>query len=165
MLQFDYRKPASTTAAIGVVSISRTRGNVSDLITDPKLLARVRRLIAAEHAGYKRDDNGRAHICLELGCSCDFDTCGPFRKPLVRCTSFENMVLPLDPDLQAAYWEHLRSGAALGLRRCKRPQCRRGVSGSGPRAKYCKIHADLNARAKNRERVRRFRAKTKGVPV
>lgn len=119
-------------------------------ITDPKLLSRLRALIRAEHAGYLAEGNR----CVEPGCSCgqtwegeSDPVCGPFREPGVRCTSFEKAVLPLDPDLEDAYWDHLETGSNVRVRRCRWPHCRRQVASMGPAAKYCELHADLSRRA------------------
>jgi len=52
------------------------------------------------------------------------DYFGDIRLP-VCCTSFETNVLPLAPDLETAYWAHLRQGTVLRVRRCAWPSCRR----------------------------------------
>ena len=128
-------------------------------IIDIKLLARVRRVIVAEHAGFIRRGYGKIeNACIEPGCSCDFGVCGPFRNPPVRCTSFEERVLPLDPDLEAAYWGHLKGGSALRVRRCAKPGCRKEVAGIGPNARYCAFHAGQRRRETRREYARNRRA-------
>lgn len=133
-------------------------GMLADKITDPKLLARVRRLIIAEHAGFIRSGYGKVeNACVEPGCSCDFDVCGPFRETPVRCTSFEQRVLPLDPKLEQAYWAHLTRGAALHVRRCAWPRCRKEVAGIGPAARYCAHHAEASRKQARREASRRWR--------
>jgi len=143
-----------------------------ETIRDPKLLARVKWLIKSEHAGFVANANDRQNLCLEPGCSCaatwgsDSDSVsGPFRDPPVRCTTLENLVLPLDPELERAYWDHLRGGSRLRIRQCAEPHCRREVWVIGPNAKYCKIHARLRAKQTNRERVRRYREMRKEVLV
>ncbi len=130
-------------------------------IHDAKLLARVKKLIRAEHAGYIRGGNK----CVEPGCSCNAGlgendpdpVSGPFRTPAVRCSSFETLVLPLDPDLETAYWDHLKRGARLQVIRCQHEGCRKAVSAFGPNTRYCAIHARLRAKQATRERVRRYR--------
>lgn len=55
---------------------------------------------------------------MEPGCSCWEDwqggdlapVSGPFRDPPVRCSSFEALVLPLDPALEEAYWAYFERG-------------------------------------------------------
>jgi hypothetical protein len=139
--------------------VMRLEGNSPEEITDPKLLARVRRLIIEEHAGFVRSGYGKIkNACIEPGCSCSFDTCGPFREPPVRCTSFEQRVLPLDPELEAAYWAHLREGTALQVRRCSHAGCKREIHGSGPNARYCTLHAERRRKDTRREYARRRRA-------
>ena len=132
-----------------------------DTLTDPKLLARVRRLIEAEQAGFVREGT----VCLEPGCSCGLAMCGPFRTPAVRCTNFEQVVLPLDPDLEAAYWAHLERGESLRVRRCQWPRCRREVATVGPNAQYCAAHARLRAKETQREASRRYRQTAEAAPA
>ena len=133
-------------------------------ITDPKLLARIRCLIRQEHAGFLANGDGHpVNACLEPGCSCNFDVCGPFRNVPVRCTSFETNVLPLAPDLEASYWAHLRQGTVLHVRRCAWPNCRREVGAAN--AKYCGPHALFSTKRSKRDHARRRRAarKRRGV--
>ncbi len=133
-------------------------GEDNDEITDPKLLARVRRLIIAEHAGFVRSGYGKvANACIEPECSCNFDVSGPFRDPPVRCTSFEERVLPLDPDLEAAYWRHIKDGESMVVRRCAWPRCRREVAGVGPAAKWCVWHSEAARKKTRRESYHRRR--------
>jgi len=107
---------------LSLTHAARVRANAEERwaeITDGKLLARVRRLIAEEHAGYVRAGDGHIeHACVEPGCSCGFGVSGPFRRPAVRCTSFETIVLPLDPNLERDYWRHLTTGEHVRARRC-----------------------------------------------
>jgi hypothetical protein len=138
-------------------------------ITDIKLLARIRRLIVAEHAGYVRRGYGEIeHACIEPGCSCDFGACGPFRNPPVRCTSFETNVLPLDPELERDYWNHLNIGTAMEVRRCAwlspstGRKCRKEVRGRG--RQYCEFHAEMSRKQTVREASRRYRDKAKVSP-
>jgi hypothetical protein len=63
-------------------------------------------------------------------------------------------VLPLDPDLEEAYWRHLDQGQALSIPRCAwrdstGRKCRREVS--SPKARYCEGHALLARRKAQRE--------------
>lgn len=125
-------------------------------ITDLKLLARVRKMIREEHAGFIEGNR-----CVEPGCSCWADTpddrdpiSGPFRNPPVRCTSFEKNVLPLDAELQTEYWAHLDLGASLGVRRCawvssSSRKCQKEVRGRG--RVYCEYHAETVRKASYRK--------------
>jgi len=130
------------------------------VISDKRLLARVRRLIRKEHAGFITAGNK----CIEPGCSC-WDACppdrdpisGPFRKIPVRCTSFETNVLPQDPALEKAYWDHVEAGTPLHSRRCQEPGCRREVRSPAPNALYCEFHAKARKRTADREARRRYR--------
>jgi hypothetical protein len=130
-------------------------------LIDAKLLSRVRALIRAEHAGFVAD----GCRCVEPGCSCwgewhegDPDpVSGPFRNPPARCSSFEQAVLPLDPDLEAAYRDHLQTGSSLQVRRCAWRGCRREVASGGPAAKWCAVHAEVHRRQQTREAVRKHR--------
>ena len=80
----------------------------------------MRTLVGEEHAGFIADGSR----CVEPRCSCwqewqegnPLPVSGPFRDPPTRCSSFEAMVLPLDPNPEAAYWDHLRptDGAMVG---------------------------------------------------
>ncbi len=148
----------------------------SGIIKDTKLSARVRRSVEREYAGYFREYNGRQHVCLEPGCSCGFDVCGPFRDEPARCTGFEATVLGLEPDdltqppapnsldreLAEAYRLHVLNGTRrVRARRCKWSGCRRDVVGTGPNARYCRKHAEQAARQKRREASRRWRKKVK----
>ncbi len=154
----------------------------SGIIKDAKLLARVRHSVVQEYAGYFREYNGRQHVCLEPGCSCGFDVCGPFRDVCgpfrdepARCTGFEAAVLGLDPDnlrrppapnsldaeLAEAYRQHVLNGTEVRARRCKWSSCRKDIIGTGPNARYCRTHAEQAARQKRREASRRWRQKVK----
>ncbi len=135
-------------------------------IQDAKLLARVKNLIQAEHAGYIREGNK----CVEPGCSCNAGlgendpdpVSGPFRDPPVRCSSFEKLVLPLDPDLEAAYNAHVNRGVGYTVRRCQRKGCRREIpprEKRGRPVKFCEKHALLSKRQSNREYARQRREK------
>jgi hypothetical protein len=151
---------------------------MTDEIRDVKLLARIRRLIRTQHAGFVADANGRQHLCLEPGCSCaetwpgsDRPMSGPFRNPPVRCTSFETSVLGLDPkdltkeshfdsldfELAEAYRVYLLSGQRVKTRRCSCEGCHRELTSVGPAAKYCDIHAAASIRRSKREYQRTYR--------
>ncbi len=127
-------------------------------IRDPKLVARVRALIRAEHAGFFASYNGKRDTCIEPACTCGGDICGPFRDLSVRCRYFEESVLPLEPDLEAAYWAHLRAGDRMVARQCEWPGCRRDVASVGPATKYCAYHAEVSRKRSKREYSRRYRA-------
>ncbi len=146
-------------------------------LLDFKLVARVRRLIEQEYAGFVAASNGRRNLCMESDCSCEFDVCGPFRDQPIRCTGFEATVLGLDPDdltqppapdsldgeLAEAYRLHVLNGTQVRARRCKWSgcRCRRDIIGTGPNARYCRIHAEQAARQKRRAASRRWRQKVK----
>lgn len=127
-------------------------------ITDAKLLARVKQLIIAGHAGFARSGYGKIeNACVEPGCSCNFDVCGLFREPAVRCSSFEQLVLPRDPELETAYWAHLKTGTELRVLRCQWQGCRREVGSTAPNAKYCARHAEVSRKKARRDASRRYR--------
>lgn len=102
---------------------------------------------------------------MEPGCSCWGDwqggdlapVSGPFRDPPVRCSSFEALVLPLDPALEEAYWAYIERGEKVRVQRCQWPGCRREVASVGPAAKYCAPHAETAKRQATRRRVRQYR--------
>ena len=56
--------------------------------------AGVRDFIRREHTGFIAEGS----ICVEPGCSCQGGVSGPFREKPARCTSFEELVLPLTAD-------------------------------------------------------------------
>ncbi len=134
----------------------RRMASLTGELRDPALVARVRALLRAEHAGYREEDNGRRGVCLEPGCTCGGGVCGPFRSPAIRCSTFEELVLPLDPALEVAYRGYLRSGARMRLRRCRWHGCRHAVS--APNARWCERHAALARRRAKAEYARRHRA-------
>ncbi len=49
---------------------------INRVLTDPKLIAKVRDLIRREHAGFLSD----GHRCVEPGCSCEGGVSRPFRE-------------------------------------------------------------------------------------
>lgn len=125
-------------------SIPSRRPQDSRNITDGRLLAEVRRLIAAELAGFLRGDNGRRNVCLEPGCTCGLGICGPFREKPQRCRAFETLVLPRHPAVEAAYWAHLRGeGGRFTRRRCVHSGCRK-IAAEG--SAYCPWHTEVHAR-------------------
>lgn len=152
-----------------------------DILTDKKLVAKVKRLARAEYAGYIRYGHGGENLCVEPGCSCcagwpeDGDpVCGLFRNIPVRCTGFEIGVLglnpnvlrkepwdPIDPDLAEAYRHHLLSGAELETRRCRWPGCRKQIMVSR-NTQYCELHRELARRRSQRERFRRHKGSKAG---
>lgn len=117
-------------------------------------------LTRQEHAGFVAEGNK----CIEPGCSCQRDAGdrdpvgGPFRQTPIRCTSFETNVLPLDPDLEAAYWDHLERGVGVRLRRCQWKGCRREVASLGPASRFCATHARISRRQTNRDAQRKGRS-------
>jgi hypothetical protein len=118
-------------------------------ITDPRILAEVRRLIASNRfgeglAGFRAENNGRRNICLEAQCTCGFETCGPWRIPATRCTAFEQMLLPAFPSLSVAYWAHLRGAPVpFKVERCRHLKCRKRCA---PDSSYCSFHAEWHER-------------------
>ena len=128
-------------------------------IKDAKLLARLRALARSEYAGLIDSK------CLEPSCrTCRDETFGLFRTPAVRCEGFERLVLPLDPALEEAYFEHLHAGTAAVIRRCKWENCRRGTASLDPNSRYCALHARLAERHRERERARTYRERRKEGP-
>jgi hypothetical protein len=127
---------------------------VRDTITDLRILAEVRRLIASNRpdeglAGYVRSGYGMIeHACIEPGCSCHFDVCGPFRDPPVRCVTFERVILPAFADLQRAYWANLRrEPGTFKVERCRDVRCRKRCA---PGSAYCEFHTGAHERSARR---------------
>jgi hypothetical protein len=141
---------------------------ISQELKDSKLVAKVRDLIRREHAGFIVEGNR----CIEPGCSCGQGlgpdgpdpVSGPFRDKPVRCTSFEELVLPLtvderyDPEtlkrfggLSDTYWAHLNTGETMSVPRCVHAGCRREAQ---PGSAYCPFHTVRRAKSANREALR-----------
>lgn len=144
------------------------RGGQQQELKDARLLARVKKLALAEYAGLNHEGGD---TCLEPGCSCATNwkkrsdpVCGIFRKPAMRCTTFESVVLGLDPDdlekqphadsvdvtLAEAYTRHLLTGEPVSFDVCMWEQCRKTAI-DGP---YCAGHATVAARQERKERQR-----------
>ena len=126
---------------------------------DPRILAEVRRLISSSKlgeglAGFIPRYGAIENVCLEPGCSCNFDTCGPFRDPPARCSAFEQVLLPAFPDLERAYWAHLRGEpGTFTVERCRDVKCRKRCA---PGSAYCEFHAGAHERqAKRASRILR----------
>ena len=144
-------------------------------ITDPKLLARIRKLVRGECNGYCPDQNGKAHYCIEPGSPHMEGTCSYFQDAASRCPFFEQMILPradtplydgkeIDSGLGEAYSRHVQFGEQVQIRRCEWPGCRKQTAGVGPASKYCAYHAEVRRKRAAREASRRYREKAQNGP-